>query len=79
MRARPGPGEGQDGVAPVQRLNRGLLIHAEDRRMRRRMEIEADDVRRLALEVGIRTGDVALQAVRLEPRPAATPGAPWPD
>jgi hypothetical protein len=37
------------------------------------MEIEAEDIRRLALEVGIRTGRVVLQAVRLEPRPLPHP------
>ena len=43
----------QNGIAAVERLNRGLLIHAEDGGMLRRIQIQADDLRRLLLEIGI--------------------------
>jgi hypothetical protein len=43
----------QDGIAPIERLDGGLFIHAKDGRMLRRIQIEPDDLRRLLLEVGI--------------------------
>ena len=56
----------QHAVAAIQGLNGGLFVHAEDGSMTGRIEVEADDIGRLALEVGIVGGHVALQPMRLE-------------
>ena len=56
----------QHPIAPVQRLNRRLFIDAEDGGVTRRLEVEADDVCGLALEVGVVGGHVALEAMRLD-------------
>ena len=45
--------EGQDGIETVQGLNGGLLIDAEDGRMRRRAQIEGEDVSGFAFEFRI--------------------------
>jgi len=58
--------EGQDGIEPVQGLNGGLFIHAEDGSMFGRVQIQADDVGGFALEVGIVTGHVTLQSMWLQ-------------
>jgi len=58
--------ERQHAVAAIERLNGGLFVHAEDRRVLRRIEIEPDDVGRLALEVRIVRRHVALQTMRLK-------------
>lgn len=49
--------EWQDGVTPVERLDAGLLILAEDDCVGRRVEIEPDHIGGLLLEVGIGAGD----------------------
>src|SRR5215469_2150863 len=56
----------QNRVQPVQSLNRGLFIDAEHGGVLRRPQIQADNVGRLAFEVGIVAGQVTLQAVRFE-------------
>src|ERR1700677_516732 len=60
---------GQDRIQTVQRLQRSLLIHAKDRGVLRWIEIEANDVGRLALEIRIVARHVTLQSVRLQIRP----------
>src|SRR6202007_2271785 len=45
-------------------LNGSLLIDAENRCMLRRVQIQADDVSRLALEIRIVAGHVPLQTMR---------------
>ena len=60
--------EGQDRIEPVQRLDRGLLVEAEDRGMLRGIEIQADHICRLGLERGIGRPHVPFQAMRLQPR-----------
>lgn len=64
----PARREGQDGIEPVQGLNGALFIHAEDGGMFGRVQIQADDVGRFALEVGIVAGHVTLQPMRLQAR-----------
>ena len=54
-------------VLAVQRLERRLLIDTEHRRMRRRVQVQPDDVRRLLLEVRIIGRHVAIEPLRLEP------------
>ena len=56
----------QDAVAAVERLDGRGFIHAKHSGMAWRIEIEPDDVGRLAFEVGIVGGPIALQTMRLE-------------
>jgi hypothetical protein len=60
--------EGQRGLGPVNRLDLGLLVHAQDQGVCRRIEVQAHDVDDLGLELGVggvleRPGLVGLQAV----------------
>ncbi len=50
--AQPGP-DWQDRLRAVQRLDLRLLIHAQHDRVLRRIEVEADDVADLGLQLGI--------------------------
>ena len=43
-------------IQPIQRLNCGFLVHAEDRGMLRRIHLQANDVCCLLLEVRIGSG-----------------------
>ena len=56
----------QHRIQPIQSLDGGLLIDAEDRSVSGRFEVKADDRRRLVLKVGIIAGHVAPQTVRLQ-------------
>jgi hypothetical protein len=56
----------QNRIEPVERLNGGLFVDAEEGRMLGRVQIQADDVCGLAFEVRIVAGHVALQAMRLQ-------------
>ena len=56
----------QDRLSAIQGLNVALLIHAEHDGVRRRIEIETQGRRRFFCETGIGTGDVRVDAVRLE-------------
>ena len=58
--------ERQDGIETIQGLNGGLLIHAEHGRVLGRAQIEAEDIGGFGFELGIVTGHVAFQAVRLQ-------------
>ena len=57
----------QHRIVAIERLNRRLLVHAEHRRVRRRVQVQPDDVGSLLLEVRIVGAHVALQPVRLQP------------
>jgi hypothetical protein len=59
--------KGQYRIKSVQSLNRALFIHAEDRRVDRRLEIEPNDIGRFGLEIGVVARHVMAQTVRLEP------------
>ena len=56
----------QNRIEPVQSLNSGLLIHTKDGRMLGWVKVQPDDVSCLSLEIGIVTGHVPLQAMRLQ-------------
>jgi hypothetical protein len=70
MPLQPPGRQRQHRVQAIQDLDGRLFIHAEDRRMLWRIQIQAEDVGCLAFKVRIVAGHVALQAVRLEPRRA---------
>lgn len=55
---RPTRGERQHGVEPVESLDGALFIHAKDRGVERRLQIESDDIGRFGLEIGVVTGHV---------------------
>jgi len=57
----------QHRVQPIQSLNGGLFIDAEDRRVGGRMQIEANDLRCLGLKVRVIADHVVAQSVRLQP------------
>jgi len=59
----------QDRIQSIECLDVGLLVQAEDGRVPRRVQVQANDVRGLALEVGIVRRHVAFQPMRLESRP----------
>jgi hypothetical protein len=61
--------ERQNRQRTLHRLDRGHLIDAEDCGMGGRVELEADDLSRLAFEIRIRARRVAFQPVRLEAGP----------
>ena len=58
----------QDGIEPIQRLNRGLLVDAEDRGMLREIAIQADHVCGLRLALRIRRPHVPFEPRRLQAR-----------
>src|ERR1700677_970549 len=62
-------GHRQNRIQTVQRLDGALLIHAENRSVLRWIQIKSDDLSRLALEIRIVAGHVALQSARLQLRP----------
>ena len=66
MALNPSGRERQDGIEPVQGLDGGLFVDAEDGSMLGRVQVETDDVGSLGLEVGIVAGHVTLQTVRLQ-------------
>ena len=58
--------EREHGIEPVERLNRGLLVEAKDRRVLRRIEVQPDDVGRFRFKRRIGRPHVAVQPMRLE-------------
>lgn len=56
----------QHRVFAVQGLDRGLLVHAEHGRMLRRVQVQADNVSGLGLELRIVGSQIALKPMRLE-------------
>ena len=69
-------GERQDRVAPIERLDGRLFIETEYDRVLRGIEVQPDNIQRLGLEIRIGGGQVALHAVRLQPR--SRPGSSHP-
>ena len=65
--------QGQNGVKAIQGLDVGLLVNAKHRRMLRRIEVEANHVGRLRLEVRIVGQHVAADALGLDSRPRPNP------
>lgn len=63
---QPARGKRQDGIETVQSLDGGLLIHAENDGVRRRVQIEADDVGGLGFKIGVVADHVMAQPMRLE-------------
>jgi len=60
--------ERQHGIKTVQSLNRRLLIDAKDRRVLRRIQVQANDVGGFFFETWIVGRHVAVQPVRLQSR-----------
>jgi len=52
-------------------LNGGLLVNAEHGRVLGRAQIKAENIGRFAFELGIVTGQMPFQAVRLLAKPDA--------
>lgn len=69
----PARRERQHRIPAIQCLDRRLLVDAEHGGMRRRIQVQPDDIRGLFLKVGIVRGHVALDPVRLEPMLAPHP------
>src|SRR4029077_17921706 len=63
----------QNRIQAVEGLDRGLFIYAKDSGMIRRVQIEADNIGGLLLEVGILAQHVTAQAVRLKAVPSPNP------
>jgi hypothetical protein len=57
----------QDGIKPIQSLNGALFIDTKDHGMGRRVQVEADDVRRLCFKVWVIADHAMTQAMRLQP------------
>lgn len=67
MSLGPSRGKRQHRVLAIERLDCGLLIDAEHRRVLRLMQIQPDDIGSFALKVWIVRGEVALQPMRAQP------------
>jgi hypothetical protein len=67
-------GKGQDGIQAVQGLDSALFVDAKDGGMIRRVQIKADNVGRLLLEIGIIAPHVPAQSVRLQAMSGPNPG-----
>src|SRR6266576_2930213 len=59
-------GQRQNRILAIQGLDGGLFIHAEHRGMRRRVQIQPNNVGGLLLKIRIVRGHVALDTMRLE-------------
>src|SRR5260370_20045606 len=59
-------GEWQNRIQPVQRLDRTLLVDAEDRRIKRWLEIKSNDVSCLLFELRVSTDHVAPESMGLD-------------
>ncbi len=62
----PARRQGQDRSQSVQSLNGRLLVHVENDRMPRRIDIQTNNVGRLGPEIRIIRGQVAFQPMRLQ-------------
>jgi len=72
----PGPQQQdrQSRQRPVQGLDLGLLVDTHDDRLRRRGQVEADDIADLRLELGVGGELERLGLPRLQPPPPPDPG-----
>ena len=70
---RPSRREREPRIDAIERLNRGLLVEAEDHGVLRRGEIQTDHIGCLRLEIRIGGAHVTLEAMRLEPGPLPGP------
>lgn len=68
--------KGQHGIETIQSLNGRLFIDAEDRRVGRRMQVEANDLCSLGLKVRVIADHVVAQPVRLQSVAMPDPGHP---
>ena len=59
--------KGQHGIETIQSLNGGLFIHTEDRRVSRRVQIEANNIRGLGFKVRVVADHVVAQPGWLQP------------
>jgi len=57
----------QDGIKAIQSLDGALFIDTKDRGMGRRVQVEANDVRRLGFKVWVIADHMVTQAMRLQP------------
>ena len=68
--------EGQSGLSAIERLDLAFLIHREHHGVRRRVDVETDDIAQLGREVRV-VGQLELaQSVRLKARALARYAAP---
>jgi hypothetical protein len=74
MRLGPTGGKRQDGIEPIQRLNGTLLIHTEDGGVRRRVQIESNNVSRFSFKVRVIADHVMAQPMRLQTITSPDPG-----
>jgi hypothetical protein len=56
----------QNGVKPVEGLDSAFLIHAENRRVQRRLKIQANDICRLLFKLRIIADHITTQPMRLQ-------------
>src|SRR5438132_2550386 len=73
MSFEPAGAQWQNGVKAIEGLDVGLLVNAKHRRMLGRVEIEANHIGRLCLEVRIVGQHVATDALWLDPGPRPNP------
>jgi hypothetical protein len=73
MSLGPAGRKGQNRIVAVQGLDSSLFVYAKDGGMIRRVQIKADNVGGLLLEVGILAQHVTAQPVRLKPVPSPNP------
>src|SRR6516165_5304367 len=69
----PARGQGQNRVQAVQRLDGTLFVNAEDRRVKRWLEVQANDVGCLLFKLRVSASHVAPESMGLNP--GASPDA----
>lgn len=70
----PARGEWQNPIQPVQPLDGTLLVDAEDRRVKRGLEVKSNDVGCLLFKLRVSTGHVAPESMGLDPGASPDPG-----
>src|SRR5260370_41246821 len=66
----------QNGVQTIQRLDGTLFVDTEHCGVKRRFEVQADDISRLLFKVRVGTGHIAAHAMGVDPRPDPHPRPP---
>src|SRR6266403_139788 len=66
-------GEWQNRVKPVESLDRALFIDTEDRRVRWRLNVQANDVGGFLFKLRIVAGQITTRPMRLNPEMAPDP------